>query len=206
MSIESYFVFFFVSLLTISSPGPGVVFSLTNAMKGGFSYAAPGFVGLALGTLVISAIAVSGIGTLLATHDYAFTLLKYAGALYLVYLGIKLWRSSSVKSHNDSILEKPASTYERFRQGVFITLLNPKLIVFFIALFPQFINPLDNFITQFSILSLTFCGLLIVVHIVYCLFAEKATMWLTSSRGHQALNRTSGAIFFCFALGLVLSK
>lgn len=207
MSLESYIIYLCVSVITISSPGPGVIFSLNNAIRRGVVYAMPGIAGLSLGTLVVSAVAVSSIGTLIATHEYAFILLKYIGALYLVYLGVRLWKSAGqtgIEGHETQGVVK--TKLDLFRQGMFITLLNPKLVVFFLALFPQFVNPNQVFLAQFVVLALTFSALLIVVHLLYCFSAYRAGRWFNSPKGQRTLNRTSGAAFFFFAIGLVLAK
>lgn len=205
MEFQDFILFFIVSLITVSSPGPGVIFSLNNAIRHGFSYAVPGFLGLALGTLIISFAAASGVGALISAHPLVFAILKYIGAAYLVYLGVKLWRTkmAGVSLSNDK--GGKDSAVALFRKGVLITLFNPKLMVFFIALFPQFFKPDVNFLMQLSLYSFIFCSVLLLVHFIYCFFSAKVGEKLATPRRFKLLNRISGSIFFGFAAGLLLA-
>ncbi len=97
------------------------------------------------------------------------------------------------------------STGKSFRQGMLVSLLNPKAIVFFMALFPQFINPQQPFAPQFSILSAIFCLLVIVIHSLYGFFAHSVKMKMSSGHLFSKLNKTGGVVFMCFAAGLIIS-
>ncbi|MDM6772110.1 LysE family transporter [Klebsiella michiganensis] len=97
------------------------------------------------------------------------------------------------------------SASQRFRQGVLVSLFNPKPIVFFMALFPQFIHPQQPFIPQFSVLSITFCILVVVIHSLYGLFAHSVKTKMSSGNAFVKLNKTGGIVFVCFAVGLIVS-
>ena len=143
----------------------------------------------------------------MATSAVAFSILKFVGAAYLIYLGIKLWRSPTIKFEGNIDSEgKTASLYgSRFKEGFLVSVLNPKPIFFFMSLFPQFINHQQSYFLQFTYLTLTFCGLIIVVHTLYALGANSIKGWLTSPRGSKTVNRLGGSVFIFFGVGLASS-
>ena len=192
----------------IASPGPGVILTLSNSIRHGVKPALSGVVGIAMGILIIAIISASSLGVLLATSALAFTILKYVGAVYLIYLGIKLWRSSTIKFEGDLASDAFSNPqyFLRFKEGFLVTLLNPKPIFFFMSLFPQFINHQQSYLLQFSILTLTFCGLILVVHILYALVANSIKGWLSTPKGSKAINRAGGSIFVLFGFGLATSQ
>lgn len=197
-----------IASLTIASPGPGVLLTLTNTLNYNLRNAMAGIVGVAVGMGVISIIAASSVGVLITTSPFALLAVKILGAAYLIYLGIKLYRSAPrvLNQHtNTPEAVTPPSTTQRFRQGVLVSLLNPKPIVFFMALFPQFINPQQPFVPQFSLLSGIFCLLVMTIHSLYALFAHSVKKKMSSGNLFRKLNKTGGMVFMCFAAGLLIS-
>ncbi|MCS5990672.1 LysE family translocator [Klebsiella variicola subsp. variicola] len=156
-----------IASLTIASPGPGILLTLTNTLNYTLRNAMAGIIGVATGMGVISIVAASSVGVIITTSQLALQVVKVIGAAYLIYLGGKLFRSvPRALSNAPGLPEEPAmpSAGQRFRQGLLVSLLNPKPIVFFMALFPQFINPQQPFVPQFSLLSGIFCFPVIVIH------------------------------------------
>ena len=197
-----------IASLTIASPGPGVLLTLTNTLNYNLRNAIAGIIGVAAGMGVISIVAASSVGVIITTSQLALLIVKVAGAAYLIYLGIKLFRSvPRVLNNNPDTMETVGlpSAGQRFRQGLLVSLLNPKPIVFFMALFPQFINPQQPFVPQFSILSGIFCFLVVVIHSLYGLFAHSVKMKMSSGNIFRKLNKTGGVVFMCFAAGLIVS-
>ena len=206
--MEQYLLYLMIAVITVASPGPGVILTLSNAIRHGIKPALSGVVGIAMGILIIAIISASSLGVLLATSALAFSILKYVGAVYLIYLGIKLWRSpvmSFTCSDKGKVLNNPKYG-ARFKEGFLITLLNPKPIFFFMSLFPQFINHQQSYLLQFGILTLTFCGLILLVHTFYALGAYSIKSWLSSPKGSKAINRAGGSVFVLFGFGLAASQ
>lgn len=208
--MEQYLLYSLIVVITVASPGPGVILTLSNAIRYGVKSALYGVVGIALGVLIIAIISASSLGVLLATSALAFTVLKYVGAAYLIYLGIKLWRSPTMKFEGDAANTTGASQklqYSlRFKEGFFVSVLNPKPIFFFMSLFPQFINHEQSYFLQFSYLTLTFCGVILVVHSTYALGANSIKGWLSSPKGSKMVNRVGGGVFVLFGFGLATSQ
>lgn len=196
--MESYLLFLLVCIGTILSPGPGVVLTLSNSLQQGTKAAFSGILGIACATFVIAAIAASSIGILLSTSVLAFTLMKYIGAAYLLYLGIRLLllsRQGELQLHRNH----QQTVWQRFRSGVYIQLSNPKAVFFFMSVFPQFIDVNQGFNQQFILLVSSYSLLVIVIHSLYAYSAQLAHRWLTSSRGHKRINQLSGSVFIGFA-------
>lgn len=202
--MKLYALFFLMAAATVLSPGPGVVMTLTNALRFGMRGTVGGILGIALGALVVAAISATSLGVLLATSALAFTLLKFMGAAYLVYLGLRLWRAPPFRFAEQSAHE--ATFRRRFLEGISLQLSNPKAIFFFLSVFPQFIDPAINYTVQFASLVLTYSALVIVIHCAYAFFARRAKRWLTSPRGARSVNKTAGATFVFFGAALAMAK
>jgi threonine/homoserine/homoserine lactone efflux protein len=202
--MELYSLFFFMAAATVLSPGPGVVMTLTNALRYGLCGTVGGIFGIAFGALVVAAISATSLGIVLATSALAFTILKLVGAAYLVYLGVRLWMSPPVRLVGQSAHK--ASFGKRFIEGLSLQVTNPKAIFFFLSMFPQFIRPDKSYAFQFAALVLMYGALVVVIHCSYALFARRAKSWLTSERGGRAVNRTAGATFMLFGATLASAK
>ena len=206
--MDQYILYLVIVAIMVASPGPGVILTLSNAIRFGVKPALSGVLGIALGVFIIAVISASSLGVLLATSAVAFAIIKFAGAAYLIYLGIKLWRSPTIKLNDDSdAYNKREPQYgNRFKEGFLVSVLNPKPIFFFMSLFPQFINHQQNYLFQFTYLTLTFCVLIIVVHTVYALAANSIKGWLSSPKGSKTVNRLGGSVFVLFGFGLATSQ
>lgn len=198
--MENYLLFFIIAVATILSPGPGVILTLTNAIRYGFSGAMGGILGIAFGTFIVAGVSATSLGVILATSSIAFSIMKYLGAAYLIYLGIKLWRSpiKSVESNIGSTKNKKL----QFVEGLTLQLTNPKAVFFFMSIFPQFVDYTGDFVGQFLLLVITYSSLVIFIHILYALLAKSARSWLASEKGGRMVNRFGGGTFVCFGVGL----
>lgn len=199
-----YLLFLLMAAATVLSPGPGVVMTLTNALRYGMRGTVGGILGIAFGALVVAAISATSVGVLLAASATAFTVLKWIGAAYLVYLGLRLWRSPPFRFADQPAHE--AGLARRFVEGLSLQLTNPKAIFFFLSVFPQFIDPAKNYTAQFAALVLTYSTLVVVIHCLYAVFARRAKRWLTSERGGRLVNRAAGATFMFFGAALATAK
>lgn len=202
------YLYILLSSLTIASPGPGVLLTITNTLNFNLKNAFSGIVGVAAGMGVISVIAASSIGVIIISSSFSLIFVKIIGASYLAYLGVKLFKSApKVFDENRMVnINEMPSTIARFRQGFLLSLLNPKPIVFFMALFPQFIDNTESYVFQFLILSLTFCLLVIVIHCLYGVFASTIKSKMSSDHLFSVLNKVGGVIFMIFSAGLFSSS
>jgi threonine/homoserine/homoserine lactone efflux protein len=202
--MKLYPLFLLMATATVFSPGPGVVMTLTNALRYGLRGTFGGILGVSAGALVVAAISATSAGVVLATSALAFTIMKYLGAAYLIYLGVKLWRAPAFRFQEQPAHE--AGFGRRFFEGLSLQLTNPKAIFFFLSVFPQFIDHASDYATQFAVLVLTYSSLVVVIHCAYALFARRAKRWLTTERGGRAMNRVGSVTFIFFGAALATAK
>lgn len=134
-----------------------------------------------------------GLGTLFSRSVIAFEVLKWAGAAYLIWLGIQQWRAAGAID-----LKSLASTQSRrhlFQRAVFVNLTNPKSIVFLAALFPQFIMPQQPQLMQYIVLGVTTIVVDIIVMIGYATLAQRIALWIKGPKQMKALNKIFGSLF-----------
>ena len=163
--MENYFLFLIVAVVTVLSPGPGVILTLTNTIRFGVSGAAGGIFGIAFGTFIVAGISATSLGVVLATSTIAFSVIKYIGATYLIYLGLKLWRSAPPKMDTNKTATRSRNL--QFVEGLTLQLTNPKAIFFFLSVFPQFIDFTDKYSDQFMLLVVTYGCLVVAIHFLY---------------------------------------
>lgn len=208
MSIEQYWIFALVAFLIMVSPGPAVVLAITNGILHGPRGALYAVLGNMSGFVFLSSISVAGVGAIMATTPLLYDILKWCGALYLVYLGVGHWRSKmerlGVRDQIDQV--KSLSPQQLYRHGLLVTLSNPKAIVFVTALLPQFIDRQNPVISQFVILLLTMLVMQLLVLNGYAFLASRIRDWLNAPGRMKAFQRIIGVIFISFGVTLALSS
>ncbi len=205
MTWSNWFVFAGVSLFMAFTPGPAVLLAISNSVSVGPGRAMLGSLGNALGIFLVSAVAMAGLGVVLSTSATAFLLLKLAGAAYLIYLGIKQWRSGAKGFADADQAQAPGArgSLKLFVNGVTVAVTNPKAILFFTALFPQFLVADAPATGQFLVLTATFAGCTVLSHIFYVLLARGLKRSFADARRVRLFNRISGAAFVGLGLGLL---
>jgi len=204
MSFSAWSLFCMLSLATAFSPGPAVLLAVSNAATLGMRRALVSSAGNAIGVFLVSATAMLGLGALLKTSALWFGALKFAGAAYLIYLGIRQWRSRVVVFEQmKNVAAAPAQSSGRlFLQGLLVATTNPKSILFFTALLPQFMRQDAPMLRQFLVLTLTFAACTVLSHLCYVAAARGLGRWFAGSRGRW-FNRLCGAMFVTLGLGLL---
>lgn len=206
MHLSNWLLFCSVALLVTFSPGPAVLLAISNAIAVGPRRAMISSMGNGFGLFIISGVAMAGMGVVLATSATAFMLLKLAGALYLVYLGIKQWRSKTSIVADAPVAQgaaNPNSFWKLFRQGLTVALTNPKAILFFSALFPQFITPGEPVAIQFTVLTTSFVACAMLAHLFYANLARLLKTQLATPGRAKLFNRISGGAFVLLGLSLL---
>jgi len=206
MHLSNWLLFCSVALLVTFSPGPAVLLAISNAIAVGPRRAMISSMGNGFGLFIISGVAMAGMGVVLATSATAFMLLKLAGALYLVYLGIKQWRSKASIVAAAPVVQgaaNPNSFWKLFRQGLTVALTNPKAILFFSALFPQFITPGEPVAIQFTVLTTSFVACAMLAHLFYANLARLLKTQLATPGRAKLFNRICGGAFVLLGLSLL---
>lgn len=192
--------FLAASLLLAVTPGPGVFYIVTCTLSRGRSAGLASVAGVALGNLGNAVGAAIGLAAVLAASSVAFSVIKYTGALYLIYLGVRALRAP-VQSGGAASADV-SSSGSIFRDGFWVALLNPKTAVFFAAFLPQFMNPAANAALQSVLLGSLFVAIASITDTLYVFGAGAIAPLLARSRGAPVFGRylTGGAFI---GLGLL---
>ena len=192
MSLELYIGFVLASSLILIIPGPTIILVVSQAIAQGKRSVLPLAAGVVAGDLTAMTLSLVGVGSLLSVSAELFTMLKWIGALYLVYLGVRLWTSKTDQQEIQPGLLKKADR-SLFRSSFIVTALNPKSITFFIAFLPQFVSSSSGAIGQLCLLGLTFLTLAALNALMYGLFAGQFNEVLQKQSARRWLNRGGGS-------------
>jgi len=187
------------SLVLAATPGPGVLYIVTRTLAQGRAAGLASVAGVALGNLGNAIGAALGLAALFAVAPLAFTVVKFAGAAYLVWLGAKALRAPSAGT--DAGATAAARPPRIFRDAVVVALLNPKTALFFVAFLPQFIAPGHSALAQSVLLGVSFVAIAAVTDTLYVLAASIAAPTLGRLRGAGRVGRWATAATF-IGLGL----
>lgn len=202
--MDNYLLYVAVATATILLPGPAVMLTINNSIQRGLLMAIAGILGIALAILVVAIISATSLGIILASSVIAFTVVKLIGAVYLIYLGVKMWRTKI--SINSQKVHQERSHLKCFIEGFLVSISNPKAIIFFMSIFPQFIDLSKEYKPQFILLAVTFSLLVIAIHAIYAIFSSFAKSKLSSGGIGSMLNKVSGGVFVGFGIGLAASS
>lgn len=204
MSIDLWLTFVAASTALLLIPGPTVLLVLSYALSQGKRVAIASASGVALGDFIAMSLSLAGLGALVLASATLFTVLTWVGAIYLVWLGIKLLRSAP-----SAALPITAQTVEArsvFAHAALVTALNPKSIAFFIAFVPQFLRPEAALLPQFTILIATFVGLATLNAPLYALLADRLRRTITRAPVLRGLTRLGGATLITIGIATALLR
>ncbi len=187
-------------------PGPGTAWILAQSAAGGTARGVQAAFGLETATLIHALAAGLGLSALLATSALAFELLKYAGAAYLVWLGLKAWRTRAPATAQASAAPEPRSARSVYLRSVLTGVLNPKVALFFLAFLPQFVHPERGWVwLQFLVLGalLSLIGLLnsVLLSVAVGRFGRRF-----AARGGRWMDRLTGTVFIVLGLRLAMQQ
>jgi threonine/homoserine/homoserine lactone efflux protein len=195
MSIEHWLAFVAASAILLAIPGPTILLVISYALGHGRKVASATVAGVALGDFTAMTASMLGLGALLATSAAIFTVLKWVGAAYLIWLGIKLWRAPIAIEGADGTMSVPAEKPLRiFLHTYVVTALNPKSIVFFVAFLPQFLDLSRPLFNQMLIFETTFLVLATLNATLYALMASAARHTIRKPKVQTIVNRTGGSL------------
>ena len=192
MAIETWLAFVAATVILLVIPGPTVLLVVSYALGQGWRAALPMALGVACADLTAMTLSILGLGVLLKTSATLFTILKWAGAAYLVWLGVKLWRAGGTLHATPR--EGEARPLKMAAHVWLVTCLNPKGITFFVAFLPQFVDPNADFFTQMAILIATFVALSFTNSMSWGLAAGHARSFVQSGRTMGIVNKAGGTL------------
>jgi threonine/homoserine/homoserine lactone efflux protein len=208
MHFSTWILYAAVASAAIVCPGPAVFLAIANSVSFGWRRVGFSSLGNILGLLVVSSLAMAGLGALMKTSATVFLAVKLLGAGYLIHMGLRQWRArgSLFTQAGDPAACEQRSDTQLFVQGLLIALTNPKAILFFTALFPQFLRPGQALAPQFMILTGTFMFFSFVVLMGYGLLANAARAWFADPGRSTWFNRVTGSLFLALGLGMLRLK
>jgi threonine/homoserine/homoserine lactone efflux protein len=205
VTLEVWTAFVFASTIILVIPGPTILLVISQAISHGRKAVMPLVAGVILGDFTAMTLSLLGLGAVLAASSALFSVLKWIGSLYLIYLGIKLWRTSPEK-HDYGFSAAKTTNRFLFRGAFFVTALNPKSIAFFVAFLPQFINNRRETFLQFLLLEATFLFLAALNATLYAVFSGHLRDMLKNSKVRYWLNRSGGSVLICAGLATATMK
>jgi threonine/homoserine/homoserine lactone efflux protein len=187
-------------VLTVT-PGPGVLYVVGRSVGGGRRVGLASMLGIETGEAVYIAAAALGITAVLATSAIALSVVRYAGAAYLLFLGIQAWRHPDTGEQAD---DRPGGHLAAYGRGLLVQLLNPKVAVFFLAYFPQFIRPGQSVAPQVLVLGCVYLTIAVLTDSGYVLLASwVADKLARSGRARRRRARASAVIYFVLAAAAI---
>lgn len=206
MDLNLWLAYTGIILVLIAIPGPSALISMSHGLRYGRSRALATVVGGVLAAMTLMACSALGLGAILAASTTAFTILKIVGACYLVWLGISSWRSKEQDTPAElEALAVMPGRFSLFRKGFMVGISNPKDLLFFAALFPNFIDTHAPHALQFILLALTWMVLDCSIMFFYACAGRRFSSVFGNAKRMKMLNRSTGGIFIAAGTALAVS-
>ncbi|WP_075183431.1 homoserine/homoserine lactone efflux protein [Pantoea sp. 1.19] len=204
MTLEWWLTYLLTTAILSLSPGSGAINTMSTGISHGYRGTTASITGLQVGLAAHIVLVGIGLGALFSQSLLAFEILKWAGAAYLIWLGIQQWRAAGSIDLNAVATSLPRRRL--FQRAVLVNLTNPKSIVFLAALFPQFISPDRPLAAQYLVLGVTTVVVDVVVMIGYATLATRIAGWIRGPRQMKLLNRIFGGLFMTIGALLATAR
>ncbi|MCC6082339.1 MULTISPECIES: LysE family translocator [Bacillus cereus group] len=207
--IENYLLFIIMSICLIILPGPDTAMATKNTLVAGKVGGVETVFGTCIALLIHTLAAIIGLSALIVKSALLFSIFKYVGALYLIYIGIKALlavRNKEGIDTNDISLNNENKHTSCFRQGFLTNLLNPKIAVFFLTFLPQFLNPNHNTFIQLLVMGLTYLVLTAIWFAFYILLIDKISAFMKKPKTQRYIQGLTGIVLIGFGVKLAFEK
>lgn len=201
LSWHAYLIYCTLYAIAVAVPGPGVVAMVARALGSGFRSAIPASLGMVAGDLVWMTLSAFGLAAVAEAMGNSFLIVKYAGALYLVYMGYKYWRAEV----GEMPQVVPSSSRQSFFSQMSLTLGNPKAMAFFLAILPTVVDLKHLSLSGYGQLVLATAVFIPAIMLAYAGAAAKVRSFLTSRRARKNINRTAAVVMFGAGAGVAVS-
>ncbi|WP_431786690.1 LysE family translocator [Vibrio harveyi] len=208
MNLDTFLAFGGIVFFLAIIPGPNALLILFTALTQSRRFAIANILGVALGFMIHAFVSAKGLSLLLSQSALAFNILKWMGVAYLVWLGINNLKSGLKLADQKLKLDRKVEEQtlkQAFVKGLLTNLLNPKIVLFYLSIFPQFVQP-EHILEQSMILGALQAGIVASWYLFVIFFATKLKVLLTSSKTSKWLNYVSGALFISFGVGLANTR
>lgn len=204
MTFHSWFLYLTLAVIAAMTPGPAILLITTNATLYGWKKSVYTALGNIFGLFCMGIVTITGLGVILESSMVVFNVVRYAGAAYLVYLGVQLFfQKNDTPSNSESdMVELGITPVRLFFQAFGVAVSNPKAIIFLTALFPQFVNIHEPLFFQFAILISTLMVVSFSFLMFYGYIANRVKSWLNMSGRVSIVRRISGLFFI--GIGILL--
>ncbi|EGQ8507612.1 flagellar biosynthesis protein FlgM [Vibrio parahaemolyticus] len=203
MQLDTWIYYTLAILVLTASPGPSSLLCLSKGVSSGFRLALTTALGSLSAITIILTLSFTGLGVVIASSEFVFNIIKWCGAAYLIWLGIQAFRSKQNDFSKSDSAQVSTSHVSAYTSGFIVGSSNPKAIIFFTALFPQFIDPTDSLLTQYAIFAGTFVVFELSWLTFYALLGVKTSNWLFEAGRAKLFNRLTGGVFI--SAGVMLS-
>lgn len=205
MPITQFTLFVSVTFIVSASPGPVMLSCMSNGGRYGMKKAFEGMLGASLGNLVLVALSAVGLGLIVSQNDFLFNVVKWIGAGYLIFLGLQIIRQPMTLNNSQEPVIAATNDKSVWLSSFGIAISNPKGLIYFGALFPQFINYQEPLGLQFLILTLVFLTTDLIWMSAYALAGNKIMSWLKTPRHQLLFNYISGAVLIAAGCAMAFS-
>lgn len=213
MNIDTLLIYILVSFFYVISPGPAILLAIYNGAMNGNKVVMVSALGNIIGLMFLSTLSISGLSAVLLASSTLFAAVKIIGASYLIYLGIRQLSSKKIGPNNKTLSSKTQNTtgtnrtlLSYFKEGLFVAATNPKPILFFAALFPQFLDTAHPVIPQFMLMTLIFMVFSFLSLSTYGYLAQRAKGFLSNEKNVKWFHRLSGGLFIGMGTSIFFIK
>jgi RhtB (resistance to homoserine/threonine) family protein len=205
--MNDFFTFLILSLFVVMSPGIDTALITKRTISDGRTDGYKMALGITAGSLVHTFAAAFGLSAILMQSAAAFEIIKYAGAIYLIYLGVSSFISRKKKQADNHLHpDAPELRKSAFKQGLFSNVLNPKVAMFFLTFLPQFVKAGENTAQQLIIMGIIYTLLSIGWFFIYVFFINYLREWLMSPKVQRIMDKATGLVLIGFGLKLAFDK
>jgi homoserine/homoserine lactone efflux protein len=201
MELPVWITYLIATIILSVTPGPGVFSSISSGLHHGFRLGTWNAVGMQIANLIWVAVVSLGLGAILLASESLFTAVKWLGVIYLIYLGVVTWRTKPRAFEEDKD-DDTRSVREIFMRGFWVNMTNPKGIIFFAAILPQFIDVARPVAPQYAILAATTFAVDLVIMMAYIALAAKVFRAMSDPSHLRWVNRTLGGAFVAAGVAL----
>ncbi|QIZ75580.1 LysE family translocator [Ferrimonas lipolytica] len=205
MSLELYLVYLATIVVLLAAPGPMTLMTLSTSVRYGHGKALFTVIGSNLAGLIVMALSATGVGALLSSQPVLFEMLKVAGAAYLIWLGVSAWRAKTNDCSCNSFAEQECEPLKLFLKTVMIGISNPKGLIFFAALFPQFLHADQPLLPQLTVLCLTFTAVDFIILNLVAMGGCRLANSLAHPTSQRRFNRACAVVFLALGGSVALA-
>jgi homoserine/homoserine lactone efflux protein len=209
MTLNHFIAYFLILFIATITPGPSMLLALNHGVNHGTGKTVYSALGNLLGNLLMALVSILGLGAVLIASGFVFNIIKWAGIIYLAFIGIKLLLEPIKATGPFNNSDKPSNQRRRYRlfiDGFIIAIGNPKGILFFTALFPQFIDAQSSTISSFLVIFITLGAVAFGCYMLYAGFGSRLNRLFQLHSFRKVFNRIIGSIFLGTGLALAFSR